>query len=144
MPRIHPRKSRSFTFTRFCEDGNSWEEEDRLMREPMDNHQQVVYGVWNHEICPETNRRHLQGAIKLDGTRSFSWVQQHLFRRGEHVEFCRSWIASVKYCQKADSQAPETTFFQFGDVSESSHDKDGAFFIDTNSAWNSRLLVAHK
>lgn len=67
---------------------------------------------WNHEECPETQRKHYQGYIL---TR-----QQHRFKGhtpadslrrmfpGVHIEPAREWAALLKYCKKGETRVPGT------------------------------------
>ena len=56
----------------------------------------------------------MQGCIKFSAPHTFSWVTTHIFGDGTHIEICRSWKASVKYCKKDSSRAPGTAPIEIG------------------------------
>lgn len=62
---------------------------------------------WNAEICPETNRPHRQGYLRLQSQQRFAWVRKIL--PGVHIEVAKNWDALVNYCKKEDTRAPGTT-----------------------------------
>lgn len=62
---------------------------------------------WNAEICPETNRPHRQGYLRLQSQQRFAWLKKIL--PGVHIEVAKNWDALVNYCKKEDTRAPGTT-----------------------------------
>jgi len=62
---------------------------------------------WNAEICPETNRPHRQGYLRLQSQQRFTWLKKIL--PGVHIEIAKNWDALVNYCKKEDTRAPGTT-----------------------------------
>lgn len=62
---------------------------------------------WNAEICPETNRPHRQGYLRLQSQQRFAWLKK-IFP-GVHIEVAKNWDALVNYCKKEDTRAPGTT-----------------------------------
>lgn len=62
---------------------------------------------WNTEICPETNRKHYQGYLRLTQQQRFAWLRKLI--PGVHVEVAKNWDALVNYCKKEDTRAPGTT-----------------------------------
>jgi len=61
---------------------------------------------WNAEICPETNRPHRQGYLRLQSQQRFAWLKKIL--PGVHIEVAKNWDALVNYCKKEDTRAPGT------------------------------------
>lgn len=57
-------------------------------------------GKWcfQHEVCPETGRPHIQGVVWFKNARTFAQV--HKLFPGAHIEKCKSWKASIEYCSK--------------------------------------------
>jgi len=70
-------------------------------------HPGIAEWGWNTEICPETNRKHYQGYIRLTSQQRFSWLKKLL--PGVHLEVSKNWDALVNYCKKEDTRAPGTT-----------------------------------
>lgn len=62
----------------------------------------VRFWKWNHEVCPQTQRQHYQGAIQTTRQVRFKQIQK-LFP-GVHFEIPRNWPALLLYCQKSDTQ----------------------------------------
>lgn len=143
MPRVYPRKGTKFCFTRQCGDAE-WADECDAMVAAFAGCNRVVFALFNCEISPSTGRRHLQGCFKLDNPRSFEYVIENIMDRGEHVEFCRSWAASVKYCRKDTSQAPDTTPTSYGDVSEEGSEKHGGPMLYAGCFWSMQALYCRE
>lgn len=61
---------------------------------------------WNAEICPETNRNHRQGFLRLSNQQRFSWLKK-IFP-GVHLEVAKDWNKLVNYCKKEETRAPGT------------------------------------
>lgn len=61
---------------------------------------------WQREICPETNREHYQGFLRLTQQQRFAWVAKKL--PGVHVEVARNWAALIAYCKKEDTRVSGT------------------------------------
>jgi len=61
---------------------------------------------WNAEICPNTNRRHYQGYIRLQQQQRFAWLRKLL--PGVHIEVSKNWDALKLYCQKEETRIPGT------------------------------------
>lgn len=59
---------------------------------------------WQAEICPETNRNHRQGFLRLSNQQRFSWLKK-IFP-GVHLEVARDWNKLVNYCKKEETRAP--------------------------------------
>jgi len=76
------------------------------------------YHVWQMEICPTTNKPHLQGylsfktnqrfkKLKEEGGDSFHWE----LRIGTHQQ-------AAEYCKKVDTRVSEETDYEFGDIKQ--------------------------
>jgi len=65
---------------------------------------------WQREICPETNRNHYQGYLRLTQQQRFAWLAKIL--PGVHLEIPRNWVALVNYCKKTDTAVPGTQVHQ--------------------------------
>ena len=61
---------------------------------------------WNVEICPETNREHYQGYLRLTQQQRFAWVRKNF--PGVHMKIARNWEALLNYCKKEETRAPGT------------------------------------
>jgi hypothetical protein len=84
---------------------------------------QARYIVWNHEICPSSNRPHIQGYVYFSAVRSVACVK-FLISRGTD---CSPRIAIAKgnaqqnraYCTKKDTADPayaERHFEEYGEI----------------------------
>ena len=62
---------------------------------------------WQREICPDTNREHYQGYLRLAQQQRFAWLAKNL--PGVHVEVARNWQALIAYSKKEDTRAPGST-----------------------------------
>jgi len=54
------------------------------------------------EICPDTGRKHRQGALQTAKQMRFNAMSRLL--PGIHLEHCRNWNALLKYCEKTDTR----------------------------------------
>lgn len=61
---------------------------------------------WQREICPETNREHYQGFLRLAQQQRFAWLAKLL--PGVHLEVARNWQALIAYCKKEDTRVSGT------------------------------------
>lgn len=61
---------------------------------------------WNAEICPETNRNHRQGFLRLQQQQRFAWLRKVF--PGVHLEIAKDWNKLINYCKKEDTRAPGT------------------------------------
>lgn len=61
---------------------------------------------WQEEVCPETNRHHLQGYIRTK--RQVRLTQLISIYKGVHFEIARNWNACKNYCYKSQSAVPGT------------------------------------
>lgn len=121
-------RSRGFCFTVF----NYSEHTKQNLRDlscgtAKDKHGKGVksrYIVWNYELCPSSNRKHIQGYVYFDAQRSIGCLK-HIIARGTN---CSPRIAIAKgtsqqnrtYCTKEDSADPSCVphFEEFGDIPE--------------------------
>lgn len=62
--------------------------------------------IQQREQCPKTQRLHWQGCVKWRCRKSFTAVKRIL--GDTHIEPCRDWNASVKYCTKKETRVPGT------------------------------------
>ena len=121
-------RSRCFVFTVF----NYTEITKQNLRDlssgaARDNHRRPVqsrYIVWNYELCPSSNRKHIQGYVYFTANRSVSSIK-FLISRGTNVS---PRIAVAKgtaqqnraYCTKDDTADPDINphFEEFGQIPE--------------------------
>lgn len=61
---------------------------------------------WNHEQCPETNRKHYQGYVRTKQQVRFSAIQK-IFP-GVHLEVARDWNKLKQYCAKGETRIEGT------------------------------------
>ncbi len=60
---------------------------------------EVRYFLQGREVCPETNREHVQGFVQFNKPKRWSYVQK--FLGGCHFECMKSTVKdSIKYCKK--------------------------------------------
>lgn len=143
MPRVYPQKTTKFCFTKQVPDGVSWAVAINAMEEKFNECQHVVFALFQCEIAPTTQQRHLQGCFKVDNPRSHSWAVEHLLQHS-HVEMCRNWNASVKYCRKDETRAPGTTPTIIGDVSEDILEKHGYYDNYVGSFYYSDEMICRE
>jgi len=65
---------------------------------------------WQREICPETNRPHYQGYLRLTQQQRFAWFAKNL--PGVHVEQALNWEGLIRYCKKTETAIPGTQVHQ--------------------------------
>jgi len=70
-------------------------------------HPGIAEWGWNTEICPETNRQHYQGYLRLTSQQRFAWLRKLL--PGVHLEIAKNWEALKQYCAKEETRVPGTT-----------------------------------
>lgn len=66
----------------------------------------VVYVKYQEEQCPDTGRRHYQGALRTSRQVRFSHIRK-LFP-GVHIEQAKNWSALLKYVEKSDTAVAGT------------------------------------
>lgn len=68
--------------------------------EPLSEHRdKCSYIVWGREICPSTNRQHLQGFVAFRTRTKFSTIKRWL--PGAHIEKCKGTPdENARYCKK--------------------------------------------
>lgn len=72
------------------------------------DHGNPTWFIVGKEICPKTNRKHLQGAMVLGKRMAFTSVKKWFPFRGAHIIPMRGTPAdSQKYCRKQDPDAME-------------------------------------
>lgn len=75
----------------------------------------VRYCVYQHEICPETGREHLQGYIEFTKSIRLSAVKALFGDQTMHLEKRQGSRDQARdYCIKDATRKPETEVFQFG------------------------------
>jgi hypothetical protein len=65
---------------------------------------------WQREICPNSNRPHNQGYLRLTQQQRFAWLAKIL--PGVHIFKARNWQALINYCKKTDTAVPGTQVHQ--------------------------------
>lgn len=77
---------------------------------------EVRYMVWNQEICPDTNRKHLQGYCETFRPHRFEGIKKFLGEESLHIEKRRgSREEATAYCKKIDSRDPDyESYFEIG------------------------------
>lgn len=72
--------------------------------------QHIRYYVYQREICPTTNRPHLQGWVYLHRSHRRRWLKQHIFRGKPHLENSRGSPAeNTTYCTKEETREQGTS-----------------------------------
>lgn len=61
----------------------------------------VKWYVFQEEVCKTTGRHHYQGGVYWENARSHEQVRH--MRLGMHVEVCRNWHDTVRYCKKSET-----------------------------------------
>lgn len=61
--------------------------------------------VYQKERCPKTGRLHLQGVLRLSKSRSWDWVSETFYKKGQGWTFKiawarKSWACNLHYCTK--------------------------------------------
>lgn len=110
--------SRNYLFTIFPSDpADLWNDDwtaDRIFEEK----ENVKYAIWQLEVCPDTERKHVQGYMELPkvtrpGAAKKLFVEA--FARTVHIEKRRGTREqAVKYCSKEESRAPGTETKSYG------------------------------
>lgn len=67
-----------------------------------------VYLQYQEEICPTSQRHHLQGVVCFGSRKRFTAVQKLL--PGAHLEPCRNLLKSIEYCSKEDTKVGMTVY----------------------------------
>jgi len=86
---------------------------------------------WQREICPETNREHYQGYLRLTQQQRFAWLAKVL--PAVHIEVAKNWPALIAYCKKEDSAVPGSQVFQQNQMytKYTYADRIGKWIVDT-------------
>ena len=74
----------------------------------------VVEWGWQEELCPDTDRRHYQGYLRLAQQQRLAWLRNVL--PGVHFGIAISWPALVNYCKKSETAVPGTQVHQTNTV----------------------------
>lgn len=100
-----PTKMRNWCFTKYD-----------LSMPDFEDKEDVRYCVWQHEICPDSGREHIQGYIELKKSirinavkRLFNDNTMHLERRAGTRDQARA------YCMKEESRKVDTLPEEYGD-----------------------------
>lgn len=71
----------------------------------------IKYLICQEEICPDTQRHHIQGYVEFKGQHLLSGVKEIFHDPALHVEKRRGTVSQAcDYCRKADSAVPGTQF----------------------------------
>lgn len=96
--RNRPLRNRNWCFTI-----NNPDEKDQIILENSLEMECNAF-VWQLEEGEEKTE-HIQGCLKFENARSFNSVKKLLPRA--HIEICKNWNASIRYCQKAEGRLGE-------------------------------------
>lgn len=103
--------ARHWCVTSFCLD-------DAIIPEPTEDNY-VRYAIGQHEISPETGRRHIQAYIEFNRPVRIPHVQRVFGDRTAHCESRRGTRESARdYCRKPESRVPDTTPTETGTWNE--------------------------
>lgn len=73
------------------------------------------YYVFQHEICPKTNKEHLQGYAEFIGRHSLKKIKEIFQDSTIHIEARKgTQKQAIDYCKKTDTRKPDTTWTEFG------------------------------
>jgi len=105
-------RSRSWTFTYFK--GEGFDIPDANIAEALGG----VYTCFQHEVCPSTNRYHIQGYLRLKSQGTFQAVAKRFAKAGlggAHLEVAHGTDKQNKdYCSKSESRQEGTEPFEKG------------------------------
>lgn len=76
-----------------------------------------VYGVYQHEKCPETGRFHLQGFVSFNKQVRLSYVKR-LHKKARWSVARKLPAANRRYCTKLESRVDGTEPFEFGEFND--------------------------
>lgn len=87
---------------------------------------QVQYITWQHEVCPTTQSKHIQGYVEFKKKLSLKQVKEYLQDKKCHVEVRRgSQKQAIDYCHKKDTKDPKyDDFFEYGTPKDQGHRTD--------------------
>lgn len=101
---VKPLRSRSFCFT-------IANPEDDL---DLVNNDDIIYAVWQMEICPDTGTPHYQGYFYTQNKKNIFQAKEYLCNKA-HIEIARgSPKENFDYCTKSDSRMEGTDYFETG------------------------------
>lgn len=64
----------------------------------------LTFCVYQKELCPSTNKEHLQGYLELGKAMSISALKKHLSAPGLHLEARRgTQLQAIQYCRKKET-----------------------------------------
>lgn len=72
-------------------------------------HTKLKHHVFQLEVCPNTQKLHVQGAFNLHTGMEFKHVKKLFPDETVHIAVARNWTAAMQYCTKTDSQVVGTT-----------------------------------
>lgn len=99
----------------------------------------VEYIIFNHEVCPTTGKKHLQGFCRLVKKKVFGTIKK-LFEQcgGDTVEICKcilkttnSDVPYITYSKKLESADPEFKFYHHKD-DDRDPDRLFSYFVKFN------------
>jgi hypothetical protein len=67
------------------------------------NEMNPKYWIYQHEICPKTERNHFQGFIRFNNARSFNSTRKNFLNN--HIEECKNELSCEIYCKKGRTRA---------------------------------------
>lgn len=89
------------------------------------------------EVAPNTGTEHIQGCVQFKNARSFKSVKE-LLGDDCHIEKCRKWKDSIKYCSKLESRkAGEVPYAHGVDLPDEIIDR---FDMNKLQAWQAFIL----
>lgn len=99
----------------------------------------VIYLTCQMEICPTTERTHIQGVLYCNTLKS----RQQIYRLiPSDIRRCDNLAGAIEYCQKEESRVPDTTFVELGERPAQGKRKDlESFRDDVQSGASKRQLL---
>lgn len=80
---------RSWCFTSFSVEKDYWNED------------KMKYLLIGTEVCPSTEKQHLQCYVVMNRAQTFAYMKKNIFSEGEHFEPCKgSFKENFNYCTK--------------------------------------------
>lgn len=68
----------------------------------------IKEATYQEELCPTTNRKHIQAVFKFNKRRRFTDLKKLFGRFNPHLELCRNYLQATKYCSKEESRIGNT------------------------------------
>lgn len=86
---------------RWCFTLHNYDDEDELCLKKLADEQDPVYMIYGHEVCPTTNREHLQGFIHFRKKFTMNQIKKLVSRNDIHLEIAKADDKDNEvYCSK--------------------------------------------